>query len=85
MNNPHFEPRLGITWNNLIAYAQRLSPDERELMITFCTDDGEFIPVADIMESVGDDILDDGHPYLVSSTYGMDYFPHNEPPHEKGK
>lgn len=53
-------PRL--TWNDLAVYTDTIPEEYRNLQVFACVD-GEFYLV-DILESLEDDILDDGHPYL---------------------
>mgnify|MGYP001040970710 CR=1 FL=1 len=52
-----------MTYEQLITNLQTLSSDARQYTVTvFC--EGEFMPIKEIRVQVGDDVLDDGHPYL---------------------
>ena len=52
-----------MTYLDILNYILAMSPTDRELHATICTDNGEFFQMC-ILESEGDDILDDGHPYF---------------------
>jgi hypothetical protein len=54
--------RNKLTWNDLAIYAGSLPADFRDKEVFACVY-GEFIPV-EPMESLDDEILSDGHPYL---------------------
>jgi len=52
-----------MNYEQLIAGLETFSSDERQCTVTILCG-GEFIPIKGIRVQVGDDVLDDGHPYL---------------------
>jgi len=54
-----------MTWDELKAHIEVMDPEQRKTDATIhCTTSDEFFQVHDINFTVGDDVLDDNHPFL---------------------
>jgi len=56
---------MSITWEQLAAHISVMDDEQKKTDATVhCTKSDEFFQVQDINFTVGDDVLDDNHPFL---------------------
>ncbi len=59
---------MSMTWEQLAAHIKVMDPAQKKTDATVhCTKSDEFFQVGDINFTVGDDVLDDNHPFLEIS------------------
>lgn len=57
-----------MTWEKLAIHIANMEPEQKKTDATVhCTKSDEFFQVTNINFTVGDDVLDDNHPYLEIS------------------
>lgn len=56
---------MSMTWGQLAAHIEMMGLEQYKTDVTVhCTKSDEFFQVGDINFTVGDDVLDDNHPFL---------------------